>query len=205
MSRPAVCAPAGRPIRLRGSTELRGLRRTGERRGGGRASGDGVAHRVEVAGADLVLVLGRAVAMLLGAELGLLQLAVGGHAVVAVLARQLEHRVVQAVEAGQRQMSILNTYTRYLYDGLTEYAERLCATLPERLDTCFFVNSGSEANELALRLDEDSPSIRKNYKRFLNFYKRHQRQIKRDSEKSEPSESEANSDQNPTKKETQDD
>ena len=57
-----------------------------------------------------------------------------------------------AVTAGQQQMAKLNTNTRYLYDGLTEYAQRLCATLPDPLDTCFFVNSGSEANELALRL-----------------------------------------------------
>jgi 4-aminobutyrate aminotransferase-like enzyme len=35
---------------------------------------------------------------------------------------------------------------------LTEYAERLTATLPDPLEVCFFVNSGSEANELALRL-----------------------------------------------------
>lgn len=58
----------------------------------------------------------------------------------------------RVVEAGQKQMARLNTNTRYLYDGLTEYAERLCATLPKELDTCFFVNSGSEANELALRI-----------------------------------------------------
>jgi 4-aminobutyrate aminotransferase-like enzyme len=58
----------------------------------------------------------------------------------------------RVVEAGQRQMARLNTNTRYLYDGLTEYAERLTATLPEPLRVCFFVNSGSEANELALRL-----------------------------------------------------
>ncbi len=58
----------------------------------------------------------------------------------------------RVVAAGQRQMAILNTNTRYLYDGLTEYAERLCSTLPDPLDTCFFVNSGSEANELAIRL-----------------------------------------------------
>jgi len=56
------------------------------------------------------------------------------------------------VGAGQRQMARLNTNTRYLYDALTEYAERLTMKLPEPLDTCFFVNSGSEANELALRL-----------------------------------------------------
>ena len=60
----------------------------------------------------------------------------------------------RVVEAGQRQMARLNTNTRYLHDGIIEYAERLAATLPARLDTCFFVNSGSEANELALRLAE---------------------------------------------------
>ncbi len=58
------------------------------------------------------------------------------------------------VEAGQQQMAKLNTNTRYLYDGLTAYAERLCATLPDPLEVCFLVNSGSEANELALRLAE---------------------------------------------------
>ena len=58
----------------------------------------------------------------------------------------------RVVKAGQAQMARLNTNTRYLYDGLTEYAQRLCETLPGELDTCFFVNSGSEANELALRI-----------------------------------------------------
>jgi 4-aminobutyrate aminotransferase-like enzyme len=58
----------------------------------------------------------------------------------------------RVVTAGARQMEILNTNTRYLYDGLTEYAERLCATLPDQLQFCFLVNSGSEANELAIRL-----------------------------------------------------
>ncbi len=58
----------------------------------------------------------------------------------------------RVVAAGQRQLARLNTNTRYLYDEQYEYAERLCATLPEPLRYCFFVNSGSEANELALRL-----------------------------------------------------
>ncbi|HYN10719.1 MAG TPA: aminotransferase class III-fold pyridoxal phosphate-dependent enzyme [Vicinamibacterales bacterium] len=58
----------------------------------------------------------------------------------------------RVVAAGQQQMARLNTNTRYLYDGLTEYADRLTATLPAPLDTCFFVNSGTEANELALRV-----------------------------------------------------
>lgn len=58
----------------------------------------------------------------------------------------------RVVEAAHRQMARLNTNTRYLYDGLLDYADRICATLPEPLARCFVVNSGSEANELALRL-----------------------------------------------------
>ncbi len=56
------------------------------------------------------------------------------------------------VAAGQRQMSVLNTNTRYLHDHIVDYARRLLATFPEPLSVCFFVCSGSEANELALRL-----------------------------------------------------
>jgi 4-aminobutyrate aminotransferase-like enzyme/Ser/Thr protein kinase RdoA (MazF antagonist) len=58
-------------------------------------------------------------------------------------------RVVQAV---QRQVALLNTNTRYLHDNILRYAQRLTALLPAPLRVCFFVNSGSEANELALRL-----------------------------------------------------
>lgn len=58
----------------------------------------------------------------------------------------------RVVKAGQQQMAVLNTNTRYLHDNLVRYAERLCATLPAPLSVCFFVCSGSEANELALRL-----------------------------------------------------
>lgn len=56
------------------------------------------------------------------------------------------------VAAAQQQMSRLNTNSRYLFDQMYDYADRLCATLPPPLQYCFFVNSGSEANELALRL-----------------------------------------------------
>ncbi|HZF39302.1 MAG TPA: aminotransferase class III-fold pyridoxal phosphate-dependent enzyme, partial [Blastocatellia bacterium] len=58
----------------------------------------------------------------------------------------------RVVEAVRRQMATLNTNTRYLHDLINQYADALCATLPESLSVCFFVNSGSEANELALRL-----------------------------------------------------
>lgn len=58
----------------------------------------------------------------------------------------------RVVQAGQAQMAVLNTNTRYLHDNLTHYANALTATLPEPLSVCYFVNSASEANELALRL-----------------------------------------------------
>jgi 4-aminobutyrate aminotransferase-like enzyme len=58
----------------------------------------------------------------------------------------------RVVQAGQRQMETLNTNTRYLHDTIVAYAERLTATLPDPLNVCYFVNSGSEANELAIRL-----------------------------------------------------
>lgn len=56
------------------------------------------------------------------------------------------------VRAAQRQLQILNTNTRYLHDHLVNYATRLTDTFPAPLDVCFLVNSGSEANDLALRL-----------------------------------------------------
>ena len=58
----------------------------------------------------------------------------------------------KVVEALSRQATVLNTNTRYLHDNIVDYAERLGATLPDPLSVCFFVCSGSEANELALRM-----------------------------------------------------
>jgi 4-aminobutyrate aminotransferase-like enzyme len=49
-------------------------------------------------------------------------------------------------------MAILNTNTRYLHEHLVDYIERLTALLPEPLSIVYLVSSGSEANELALRL-----------------------------------------------------
>ncbi|MDH7511879.1 MAG: aminotransferase class III-fold pyridoxal phosphate-dependent enzyme [Clostridiales bacterium] len=56
------------------------------------------------------------------------------------------------VRAAREQMAILNTNTRYLHDYLVEYALRLAETLPDPLRIFYFVSSGSEANDLALRL-----------------------------------------------------
>jgi 4-aminobutyrate aminotransferase-like enzyme len=58
----------------------------------------------------------------------------------------------RVVAAGQAQMALLNTNTRYLHDNIVEYAMRLVATLPAPLSVVFLTNSGTEANDLALRL-----------------------------------------------------
>ena len=62
------------------------------------------------------------------------------------------HGHPRVVEAAQRQLAVLNTNTRYLHENIVRYAERLTACFPAPLRICYFVNSGSEANDLALRL-----------------------------------------------------
>ena len=54
--------------------------------------------------------------------------------------------------AATEQMSLLYTNSRYLHDNLVIYAKRITDYFPEPLSVCYFVNSGSEANDLALRL-----------------------------------------------------
>ncbi len=58
----------------------------------------------------------------------------------------------RVVAAASAQMSRLNTNTRYLHDNLLSYSEALLSKMPAPLSVCFLVNSGSEANELALRI-----------------------------------------------------
>ena len=62
------------------------------------------------------------------------------------------HGHPRVVKAAQQQLALLNTNTRYLHELLVRYARRLTRLLPEPLRVCYFVNSGSEAGELALRL-----------------------------------------------------
>lgn len=70
------------------------------------------------------------------------------------------HAHPRVVAAAAAQQAILNTNTRYLHSMVVEYARRLVATLPDPLSVCFFVNSGSEANDLALRLAYTSTGAR---------------------------------------------
>ena len=58
----------------------------------------------------------------------------------------------RVVEAISRQLGVLNTHTRYLHDGVVNYAERLLATMPDALAHVMFTCTGSEANDLALRI-----------------------------------------------------
>jgi len=61
-----------------------------------------------------------------------------------------EHPAV--VKVGQEQMALLNTNSRYLHENINGLAKELIETLPPELNVLHFVNSGSEANELAIRM-----------------------------------------------------
>jgi 4-aminobutyrate aminotransferase-like enzyme len=56
------------------------------------------------------------------------------------------------VDAIARQAAILNTHTRYLSEGVIAYAERLLSLFPRELSHVMFCCTGSEANDLALRI-----------------------------------------------------
>ena len=62
------------------------------------------------------------------------------------------HSHPHVVEALARQAGRLNTNTRYLHRSILDYADRLGGLFPDPLGVVYFVNSGSEANELAMRL-----------------------------------------------------
>ena len=65
---------------------------------------------------------------------------------------QLGHANPEIVETIARQASVLNTNTRYLHDNIIAYADALTATLPAPLRVAAFCCTGSEANDLALRM-----------------------------------------------------
>lgn len=62
------------------------------------------------------------------------------------------HEHPEVVRAGQEQMAMLNTNSRYLHPNIVTLAENLLQTFPKELSVVHFVNSGSEANELAIRM-----------------------------------------------------
>lgn len=59
----------------------------------------------------------------------------------------------KVVQAGSKQMGIISTNSRFLHDEMLVCAQNLLKHIPgDTLSVCYFVNSGSEANDLALRL-----------------------------------------------------
>ena len=64
----------------------------------------------------------------------------------------LGHAHPRIADAAARQLRRLNTNSRFHYEAVVEFSERLAALLPDPLDTVFLVNSGSEASDLAIRL-----------------------------------------------------
>lgn len=56
------------------------------------------------------------------------------------------------VKALSDQASLLNTHTRYIHENVVSLAEKLAGKFPEKLDTCIFVCTGTEANDLALQM-----------------------------------------------------
>ncbi|QZQ50277.1 aspartate aminotransferase family protein [Erwinia persicina] len=55
-------------------------------------------------------------------------------------------------DAVYRQMQQLNTHTRYLHEAILDYSEQLLATAPAEIDRAMYMCTGSEANDLAIRV-----------------------------------------------------
>jgi ethanolamine-phosphate phospho-lyase len=72
------------------------------------------------------------------------------------------HQHPHVVQKVQEQVQTLNTNTRYLHPNATLLAQRLSDLLPDSLHKVFFVNSGSEANDLALRLAKAHANVHAN-------------------------------------------
>jgi 4-aminobutyrate aminotransferase-like enzyme len=64
----------------------------------------------------------------------------------------LGHGHPRMAEESARQWSLLNTNSRFHYAAIAEFSERLLELAPDAMDRVFLVNSGTEANDLAIRL-----------------------------------------------------
>ncbi len=62
------------------------------------------------------------------------------------------HENEEVVSVGKSQMSVLNTNSRYLHENINHLTKEILNTLPDELNVVHYVNSGSEANELAIRM-----------------------------------------------------
>ena len=64
------------------------------------------------------------------------------------------HAHPHVLDAVMQQMSMLNTHSRYLHRGIVDYSERLLSTMPNGINQVMYASSGSEVNDLALRVAE---------------------------------------------------
>ena len=62
------------------------------------------------------------------------------------------HANPTVVEAMAKQQATLNTHSRYLHEGIVTFAERLAALHGPEIESVIFTCSGTEANEVALRM-----------------------------------------------------
>ena len=76
----------------------------------------------------------------------------------------------RVISAAEKQARMLNTNTRYLNEVIVNYARDLTNTLPDGLDICYFTNSGSESNDLALRMARFFTSSREGGEGGLDIY-----------------------------------
>lgn len=70
------------------------------------------------------------------------------------------HSHPAVIDKVARQLKLLNTNTRYLHDNVLQLADAICETMPPKLEVCYFVNSASEANELAIRIARAATNAR---------------------------------------------
>ena len=70
------------------------------------------------------------------------------------------HSHPRIAKIAYEQFKKLNTNTRYLDKNVLDYAQSIIDSLPKKLSVCFFTNSGSESNDLALRIARNSAKNR---------------------------------------------
>ena len=124
--------------------------------GGPMAAEDGTARlrrrRARLLGAGAELFYERPLHIVRGEDVWLIDAAGRRYLDVYNNVPHVGHAHPHVVGAIQRQTAILATHTRYLHETILDYAEALTERLAAHLDTCIFVNSGSEANDVAWRI-----------------------------------------------------
>jgi 4-aminobutyrate aminotransferase-like enzyme/Ser/Thr protein kinase RdoA (MazF antagonist) len=111
-----------------------------------------IAYRQKHLGKSLSLSYSQPIQMLRGDDVYLIDQYGQKHLDTCNNVAHVGHEHPTVVKAGQAQMAVLNTNSRYLHPAIVEFTQALLATLPEQLLVVHLVNSGSEANELALRM-----------------------------------------------------